>query len=99
MLLLRTYRILVCVGVCMNGAEECVSLDACVCVSACAVCASERCCKPNSFSSMQREEEVTERQSERVGGKVTHPCAHWRREGERCVWVGVCRDGSLFFCV
>lgn len=74
----------------MNGAEECVSLDACVCVSACAVCASERCCKPNSFSSMQREEEVTERQNERVGGKVTHPCAHWRREGERCVWVGVC---------
>lgn len=55
--------------------------------------------KTNSISSMQREEEVTERQSERVGGKVTHPCAHWRREGDRCVWVGVCGDRSLFYCV
>ncbi len=57
----------------------------------------EREQKTNSISSMQREEEVTERQSERVGGKVTHPCAHWRREGESCVWV--CAETGACFTV
>lgn len=106
MLLLRTYRILACVGVCMSGAEECVSLDACVCVSACAVCASERCCKPREGAKdklylIHAERRGGDRETERKSGWESHTSLRTleKRGREMCVGGCVRRQELVFLCI
>lgn len=102
MLLLWTYRILVCVGVCMSRAEECVYLNACVCISMCCMCIWEmlqakRGSKRPTLPCRVKRRWQRDRAKEWVG--KSHILAHIGEERERAVCGCVRRQELVLLCI
>lgn len=98
-LLLRTYRILVCVGVCMNGAEECFSRCMCVCISMCCMCIWEML--QAKLFLFHAERRGGDRETERKSGWESHTSMRTleKRGREMCVGGCVQRQELVFLCI